>query len=65
MRSAWSRGGLWTGAKRIRRGEGEGEGEGRETENKKTKKEGGEAYLSRPSMLGNMFLLNRIELSCT
>ena len=52
---------MWTVAKRIRRGRGQGGegGEEGETENeKKTKKEGGGAYLSRPSMLVNEFLLN-------
>ena len=42
------------GERREERGEGRGErGERRETENEK---EGGEAYLSSPSMVGNKFL---------
>ena len=48
VRFAWSRGGLWTVATRIRRGEGEGKGERerdrgsavRETESKKINERG-------------------------
>ena len=43
--------------KKVERGEGR-EGRGERHRMKETKKERGEAYLSRSNMLGNKFLLN-------